>query len=124
MPIKKTSWLNFDYEPRVQKRQQVNDHQSYISIFVTYLTFSSSSYENQPRHDNSIPSKVVDIHNSLGRRKLHKTSQGSNFLGGIQFNLKEKENPSTFKDDFSIKTDPPIVISIAPVLLDWSNKTS
>ena len=116
MPIKNTSWLNFDYEPRVQKRQQVNEHQSYISIFVTYLTFSSSSYENQPRHDNIIPSKVVDIHNSLRRRKLHRTSQGSNFLGDIlaidkiqepQFNLKEKENPSTFKDDFSIKTDPP-----------------
>ena len=37
------SWLHFDNEPRVQERQQVKDQQSYISIFVVYLTILSSN---------------------------------------------------------------------------------
>ena len=32
-------------------------------------------------------------------------------------------NPSILEDDFSSRTDPSILTSIAPVLLDWSNKT-
>ena len=32
-----------EYEPRVQERQQVKDQQSYISVFIAYLTFLSSS---------------------------------------------------------------------------------
>ena len=37
------SSLHFDDDPRIQERQQVKDQQFYISIFATYLTFSSSS---------------------------------------------------------------------------------
>ena len=37
------SWLNFVNEPRVQERQQEKDQQSYISVFVVYLTISNSS---------------------------------------------------------------------------------
>ena len=41
-----------------------------------------------------------------------------------QSNLEEKENSSILKDDFSSKTDWSIFTSIAPELLDQSNKTS
>ena len=40
--IKDFSWLHFDNKPRVQERQQVKDKQSYISVFVAYLTIPSS----------------------------------------------------------------------------------
>ena len=52
-------------------------------------------------------------------------NQGSNFLGSIepQSNLGEKVNPSILKDYFSSKTDPSTYTSVAPLLLDWSNKT-
>ena len=33
----------------------MKDQHSCLSVFVAYLTISSSNYENQPRHDNSIP---------------------------------------------------------------------
>ena len=41
-----------------------------------------------------------------------------------QSNLEEKVSLSILKNDFSSGTDPCIFKSIAPVLLDWSNKTS
>ena len=37
------SWLHFDYEPRVQERQQVKEQQPFISISVVYITYPSSS---------------------------------------------------------------------------------
>ena len=40
---KNLSWLHFDNEPRIQYRQQVKGQQSYISLFVVYLTISSTS---------------------------------------------------------------------------------
>ena len=56
---KDLNWLNFDDEPRSQERQEVKVQQSYIPIFLAYLTFPSSNQENQPRNDNSISWKVV-----------------------------------------------------------------
>ena len=41
-----------------------------------------------------------------------------------QSNLEEKVNPSILKDDFGSRTAPSILKSIAPVLLDQSNKIS
>ena len=42
--IEKTlAGLLFNYEPQVQKRQQVTDQQPYISAFVAYLSIPSSS---------------------------------------------------------------------------------
>ena len=40
-----------------------------------------------------------------------------------QSNLEEKFNPSILKDYISSRTDPSIIKSIAPVLLDWSIET-
>ena len=60
-------------------------------------------------------------------------NQGSIFQGVVlaieimhkpQSNLEEKVNPSILKDDFSSKTNLFIFTSIAPVLLDRSNKAS
>ena len=48
-------WLHFVNEPRAQEREEVNDQQSYISVFEAYLTVPSSSFEYQPRCDISIP---------------------------------------------------------------------
>ena len=42
----------------------------------------------------------------------------------LQSTLEEKVNPSHLKNDFSSRTDASIFTSIAPVSLDWSNKTS
>ena len=40
---KDLSLLYFDDEPRVQDRQQMKHQQSYIFVFVAYVTFPSSS---------------------------------------------------------------------------------
>ena len=42
----------------------------------------------------------------------------------LQSNLEEKVNLNISTDDFSSRRDPSIFTSIAPVLLDQSNKTS
>ena len=42
IPIEKT-WPLFEDEPRVQEKQQVKDQQSCISVFVAFLTISSSN---------------------------------------------------------------------------------
>ena len=40
---KDVSLLHVDDEPRVQEKQQVKDQQSYIFVFVAYLTVSCSN---------------------------------------------------------------------------------
>ena len=76
---------------------------------------------------------LTGIQSKFRRKKLHRSNQGSNFLEGsfinrdnlrAQFNLEEKVNPSILKDDFSSRTCPSIFTTIAPVLLDQSNRTS
>ena len=76
--------------------------------------------------------RFTEIESNIRRKKLHRTNQGSNFLGGsfsnrdnvrAQYNLEEKVNPSipALKDDFPSRKDPSVFTSIAPVLSDWSN---
>ena len=72
----------------VQERQQVKDHQSYISVFVIYLTCTSRSQEHQPRHDSKAVFQrrpyvgFIEIKHNLRRKKIHRANRGSNFLGG------------------------------------------
>ena len=40
---KDLSWPHFDNEPRVQEKQQVEDQQSCIFVFVACLTIASSN---------------------------------------------------------------------------------
>ena len=53
--------------------------------------------------------RFIEIKSNLRRKKLRRTNQGSNFLGGsfsnignvrTQSNLEETVNPSILKDDF------------------------
>ena len=76
-------------------------------------------------------SRFIEIQNNLRRKKLHRTNQSSNFLGGSFSDrdnkrppVQEKLNPTILKNDFSSRTDPSIFTWIAPVLLDWLNETS
>ena len=52
---KDLSWLHFDDEPKVQERQQGQNQESRISVFVPYLTTPSSNQGHQPRRGSSIP---------------------------------------------------------------------
>ena len=114
------SWLNFHDEPRVQDRQQVKDHQSYISIFVAYLT-------PQPdmtwQHDMTwqtwqqyfMQGHAVDLQRyraTSGERNFIEWIKIQIFLEAVlateimqnlQFYLEEKVNPSILKDDSSRK---------------------
>ena len=74
----------------------------------------------------------MDIQSTCRGKKLHRMNQGSNFLGGtvsdrgnvsvsIQFRRDIQPQHLNFKDDFSSRTDPSIVTSLALVLLDQSN---
>ena len=105
------SWLHFNYEARVQERQQVENQRSYISVFVVYLTIPSSCQKHQPRHYSSIPEKP----SNLRREKLHRTNQGSNFLWSsfsnrenlrtsIQF--RRERQPKHLKRWFFLKNSP------------------
>ena len=56
-------------------------------FFAAHLIHPSSNREDQLRHDNNIPCKAckavfIEIQSNLRRKKLHKTNQGSNLLGG------------------------------------------
>ena len=77
--------------------------------------------------------KSIEIQSNLRRKKLHRTKQGSKYLGGnfsnrnnvkswIQF--RRKIQPSILNNYFSSRIDPSIVTSITSLLLDWSNNTS
>ena len=55
-------------------------------------------------------SRFIEIQSNLRRKKFHWTNEGS--------------NPGILKDDFSSKTVPSIFTTIAPMLLDQSNKIS
>ena len=124
---KDLSWLNFHDEPRVQDRQQVKDHQSYISIFVAYLTLPSSSWEPQPdmtwQNDMTwqtwqqyfMQGHAVDLQRyraTSGERNFIEWIKIQIFLEAVlateimqnlQFYLEEKVNPSILKDDSSRK---------------------
>ena len=53
--------------------------------------------------------RFLDINSTVKRKKLHRTDQGPNFIGGsvsnrgnegFQTNLEEKDNPITLIGDF------------------------
>ena len=82
--------------------------------------------------DTWLYGRFIKIQSNLRRKKLHRSNQGSNFLGGsfsnrdnvgAPFQIEKKVNPRILKDDFSSRTDPSIFTSIAPVFLDRSNET-
>ena len=102
---KDLSWLHFDNEPRVQERQQLKDQQSHISVLSSLSNISKKQLEARLQIFLEAILAIVIMQES-------------------QFYLEEKGNPSILKDYFSSRTDPSIFTSIAPILLDQSDKTS
>ena len=77
--------------------------------------------------------RFIEIQSNLRRKKLHRMNQGSNFLGGSFSNrdnvrapmqFRRESQPQHLKDAFSLRADPSIFTSTAPVFLDQSNETS
>ena len=70
------NWLDFDNEPRVQEKQQVNDQQFCVFIFAACVTISSSNQRHQPRLDNIIPyMDVWQIYRDIEQPRGKETSQ-------------------------------------------------
>ena len=80
---KDLSELQFDDEPRVQKRQHVKDQLSCISVFVAFLTIQVASKDINPGMATVFHAwpngRFIEIQSNL--MKLHRMNQGSNFLG-------------------------------------------
>ena len=77
--------------------------------------------------------RFIEIQSNLRRKKLHRKYQGSDFLGGsftnrdnvrVPIQFKRETQPSILNNDFCSRTGPSTFTSIAPVLLDWSDKIS
>ena len=132
----KKHWLHFNDAPRVQEKQQVKDQWYYILISVVNLSYPSSSYELKSRYDNSAPMQGHLVYLQRKRRTSgERINQGCNFLGGgfsnrvnvrapIHFRRERLYCTSILKNDFSLRTDPPILTSIESELLDWSEDSS
>ena len=94
---KDLSWLHFNDESRSQERQQEKEQQSCLSDFVAYLTIPSSNQKHKSRHATVFHAwpygRFLEIHSNLRRKKLHRTNQGSNFLGGTLSN-RNNVNPT------------------------------
>ena len=93
------SWLDFNDEPRVQEKQQVKDQQSCIFIFVAYPTMvatRSTSPDMTTVFHPWLYDRFMKIQSNLGRKKLNRTNQGSNFLGGSFSNRDTVRAPIQF----------------------------
>ena len=97
---KDLSQPDFDNEPRVQERQQVKDRQSCMSVLVAYLTITSTKQEHSP--DLTIIFHAwtyggfIEIQNNFRRKKLYKTNQSFNILGG-SFSNRDVRAPVQFR---------------------------
>ena len=71
--------------------------------------------------------KFVEIQSNLRRKKLYRTNQGSNFLGGSfgnKYNVRATIKFTRESRPKHLKRFFPQEQTIAPVLLDWSKETS
>ena len=85
---------------RVQQKQQVKEQQSYISFFVVYLTIPSSSSPNMTILFNArLYGRFIEIQSNLWRKKLYRTSQGSNFLACSLSNKDNVRAPIQFRSE-------------------------
>ena len=76
-----------------KKTQQVKDQQSYIFIFVAYLTFQVPAWSTRQDMTTVFQARpqgaFIEMHSNLKRKILHRTNQGFHFLGG---NFSNKDN--------------------------------
>ena len=89
---KDLGWLHFEDEPKVQERQQVKDQQSFISIFVVYLTKQVAAMSTGPDMTTVFYERPYgrfkEIQSNPRIKKLHTTNQGSNFLKSTWDNIR------------------------------------
>ena len=57
---KDLNWPHFDDEPRNKEKQEVNDQQSSISVFVACITILGSNCGHQLRCGNSLIQKIPE----------------------------------------------------------------
>ena len=125
------SWLHFDDEPA---REAASEGPTALHIRFYSL---SSNLEYRPRHDNSISymavGRFIEIQSNLRRKKLHRTNQCSNFLGGsfnnrdnvrAPIHFRRQSQPQHLKRCFFLKNRPIHFHINSPVFLDRSNETS
>ena len=97
--IEDLSCLQFNNEPGVQERKLVKGQQSCIYVFIAYPT--SSNQEHQPDMTTVFHiwpyGRFIAIQSNLRRNKLHRTNQGSNFLGGSFSNRDNVRTPIQFR---------------------------
>ena len=74
------------------KRQQ-----SCISDFVAYLAIPISTWEHQPRHDNSIP--CMAIYSRFIEIKCNQGERNSNFVGGIFSDRNDVRAPIQYRGE-------------------------
>ena len=133
---KDLSWLHFNDEPRIQEKA-ASEYPAYL-FFQLLQQFQVATKSTSPDMTTIFHAwlygRFIEIQSNLWRTKLHRMSQGSNFLGDsfsnrdnirapIQFS-RERVNLNIVKDYFSSRANPSIFTLIAPVLLDQSNKIS
>ena len=102
----------------------MKDQQLCISAFVAYLIIPIATRGTSPDMTTVFHARMcgrfIEILSNLGRKKLHRTNQGSfNNIDNVSpnlnppSNLQEKVNPRILKGDFSSRTDCFIFTSIA-----------
>ena len=113
------SRLHFNYEPRVQQRQQVQEQQSYLSVFVALLLFPSISpgmitvFYARSYGDLQRQGATSGKTNFIKRIKVQRQSQqqrqckSSNLIQKRKTVLKD-----VLKVDFSSRTNPSAVIRL------------
>ena len=79
----------------------MKDQQSCIFVFVACLTIPSSNQGHRPDMTTVFHAwaygRFIEIQNNLRRKKLHRTNQGSNSLGGSFSNRDNVRAPIQFR---------------------------
>ena len=94
---------NFDNEPKIQGGQQMKEQQSYISVFVAYLTISSTTTTTSPDMiRNSRNGRMIDLW------RYRATSGEKNFIERIkaQIRFTRENQPQHLKRWFFLKNRP------------------
>ena len=91
------SWLHFYNDTRVQESQQVLDQYSCIPVCVTFLIYRSPGIKAL-FHARSC-SRLIEIKNKFASNKLHRTNQGSDFLGDSFSNRDNVRAPVQFRTE-------------------------
>ena len=91
------SWLHFNNELRIQERQQMLDHESYIFVSVAHLAYPDGSLGMTRVYSARLYGRFIEMKNNFRRKILHRTNQDSNLLGGSLSNRGDVRAPIKFR---------------------------